>query len=217
MSVPLASTAFGALIFCVCPSTVHCGVSPKLSSVVSTARPQTSSSAARPQPMVSSSTSLACSVARAEKSSARMLVAHAASRSMALSEERGECVTSPVSGSDIVTRKRCRQTRLVRGRRGATLPNGGRAKMGSEMSSKSLLKTLLLAAAVSLLANAPGAFAKARSPGACLFHRHLVANGTVCVSHCDPGSLHCEQQSCQNGHWVSWLGCLRPFCMQPCG
>ena len=53
------------------------------SSVATTARALSSSSAANPQPIVSSRTSLACSMALCEKSSLRTPATHAAMRSMA--------------------------------------------------------------------------------------------------------------------------------------
>ncbi len=88
------------------------------------------------------------------------------------------------------------------------------------MRVSSALRVSGLAVVVALLTNAPFASAKPmhhRPPGACVFHHKLIANGSVCVSHCIPNSLGCEQVSCQSGHLVEWLGCVRPFCFPACG
>src|SRR5262249_19921001 len=78
-SAPLASAALGALVRRVWPMTVHCGAPPDVSTTSSRARADCSLSAAKPQPMVSSSRSLAWRTAGCDKSCARAASTHAAS------------------------------------------------------------------------------------------------------------------------------------------
>src|ERR1051326_965142 len=93
MSIPLASTALGALILSAWPSTVHCGEPPSEARAANTAPALSSSCAASPQPSLWSGTSLACSIARGGKSSARRSAMKAASRAMAPSPEADTCAT----------------------------------------------------------------------------------------------------------------------------
>src|ERR1051326_3220804 len=93
MSIPLASTAPGALILAAGPSTVPGGEPPSGGRAANTAPALSSSCAASPQPIVSSRTSLACSIARGGKSSARRSAMKAASRAMAPSPGADTCAT----------------------------------------------------------------------------------------------------------------------------
>lgn len=85
----------------------------------------------------------------------------------------------------------------------------------------SVLKICSLAIAVTALAGVPGASAKhrytPRPVDACLFHRHVLAAGTLCSYDCNPNGLGCSQQVCAGGHWSAALPCPRPFCTQACG
>jgi hypothetical protein len=88
------------------------------------------------------------------------------------------------------------------------------------MKVSSVLKVAALAAAVALVANVTDASARAMKlpPGACVFHRHVVAAGTWCSFNCDPKIAACSQQACANGQFVALLPCLQPFCLTPkCG
>jgi hypothetical protein len=86
------------------------------------------------------------------------------------------------------------------------------------MRVASVLKIAALAGAVALLSYGPGASAKMmkRPPDSCLFHRKVIANGTVCESQCDPKSIWCTQQECQSGKWAHWISCIPPFCTAKC-
>ncbi len=91
------------------------------------------------------------------------------------------------------------------------------------MRTASAFKIVALAAAFAVLAGVPGASAKIkhrytrRPPDACIFHRHVLAAGTLCSYDCNPNGLGCSQQICSGGHWSPALPCLRPFCTQRCG
>ncbi len=89
------------------------------------------------------------------------------------------------------------------------------------MRVASTLKIVSLAAAFAILAGVPGASAKhrytRRPPDACVFHRHVIAAGTLCSYDCNPNSLGCSQQICSGGHWAAALPCVRPFCFRRCG
>lgn len=82
------------------------------------------------------------------------------------------------------------------------------------------MKIVALAGAVVLLTGIcgmSGAAARRLPPDVCVFHRHVVAAGTVCSYKCDPATKWCSQQSCINGQFARFLPCLQPFCTSGCG
>src|ERR1043166_3800477 len=101
-SEPLTSTALGALVLAVLPRTVHCGAPPMSLSVASTAAAPSSSNAAKPQPIVSSTSTLVWLTAGAGMSCARGVSAHLASCSIA----RGPCGALAMATS-LVLRQHC--------------------------------------------------------------------------------------------------------------
>jgi hypothetical protein len=94
---------------------------------------------------------------------------------------------------------------------------------GFIMRLRSALKVVSLAAALAVLAGVPGASARVkhrytrRPVDSCLFHRRVMASGTLCSLDCKPGTLGCSQQICSGGRWYAALPCPLPFCSQRCG
>jgi hypothetical protein len=86
------------------------------------------------------------------------------------------------------------------------------------MRFATVLKVISLAAAVAATASVSVASAKKLPPGACVFHRKVVADGTWCSPQCDPNTHVCGQAVCSNGQFVAIWPCLQPFCaLQKCG
>ncbi len=79
------------------------------------------------------------------------------------------------------------------------------------------VKIVALTGAVVLIIGISGAAARRLPPDVCVFHRHIVAAGTLCSYQCDPATKWCSQQSCINGQFARFLPCLQPFCTTRCG
>src|ERR1051326_5526391 len=94
--------------------------------------------------------------------------------------------------------------------------------MGSKMHIRSIFAVLSLAAIVATLGAIPNAAAAKhhftkRPPDSCVFHRRVVASGTICSYECSPNTPGCSQQICSGGRWYPGLPCPRPFCPRPGG
>jgi hypothetical protein len=91
--------------------------------------------------------------------------------------------------------------------------------MGFIMRMRLVLKIVSLAAAVALLMGGSQASARVmkRPPDSCVFHRHVLAAGTICSYACDPKSLWCSQQTCSGGIWSAAIPCQSIFCLRRCG
>ncbi len=61
------------------------------------------------------------------------------------------------------------------------------------------------------------AFAKKPSEFSCAFEKKAVANGTLCSYDCNPNTMWCSQQRCQNGQFTQFLVCFGSFCSPKCG
>ena len=87
------------------------------------------------------------------------------------------------------------------------------------------LKCALLIAAVALFSGFSSTADAAKMarmtrlpPGACGFEKKkVVANGTICSYNCNPQSLWCSQQLCQNGRFEQIINCFGAFCSGRCG
>jgi hypothetical protein len=95
---------------------------------------------------------------------------------------------------------------------------GGANEGKKNMRMISLLRIASCAGLIAL-AVVPAASAKMmrRAPDTCVFHRKVVANGTVCSFDCDPKTSGCSQQMCDKGKFDAVIGCLPPFCTHSCG
>jgi hypothetical protein len=89
------------------------------------------------------------------------------------------------------------------------------------MRMMSVVKVVLLAAAVALPASFSVAEAKAKPkplpPGACAFEKTGIPTATVCSFNSDPKTMWSQQQLCVNGALTPMLPCYSGFCTSKCG
>ena len=81
----------------------------------------------------------------------------------------------------------------------------------------SILKVaLMIGGAAALLSSLPdtsfAAKMKKMPPGACAFEKKAVATGTMCSYDCNPTTMWCSQQMCQNGQFQHLIMCYGSFC-----
>jgi hypothetical protein len=86
----------------------------------------------------------------------------------------------------------------------------------------SVSKVMLLIGAVAVLSSLSGTTSHAAKktmkmpPGSCAFEKKSVANGTLCSYDCNPSTMWCSQQRCQNGQFTQFLLCFGSFCSPKC-
>ena len=91
------------------------------------------------------------------------------------------------------------------------------------MKMMSVVKGVLLAAAVALPASFSAAEAKTMAkvsvpPGACAVgKKSVLGNAMFCSYNCDPQSNWCQQQVCLNGTAAQVISCYGSFCSPKCG
>ncbi len=86
----------------------------------------------------------------------------------------------------------------------------------------SVSKVMLLIGAIMALSSLSGTTYAAKKtikvpPGSCVFEKKGVANGTLCSYDCNPNTMWCSQQRCQNGQFTQFLVCFGSFCSPKCG
>jgi hypothetical protein len=85
------------------------------------------------------------------------------------------------------------------------------------MRMMSLVKIVVLAAAVALPSIA-SAKAMKLPPGACAFSKKgVVAANTMCSYNCNATTKWCMQEMCVNGVFTPMLPCYTGFCTAKCG
>jgi len=87
------------------------------------------------------------------------------------------------------------------------------------MRAISLVKIVLLAAAVALPVSFSAAEAKMKlPPGACAIGKKgVLSSGAACSYQCSTVTNTCAQQTCWNGALNQIWPCFGPFCAPKCG
>ncbi len=85
----------------------------------------------------------------------------------------------------------------------------------------SVWKVMLLIGAVAVLPSLSGTTYAAKKttkipPGSCAFEKKAVATGTLCSYDCNPNTMWCSQQRCQNGQFTHFIICFGSFCSPKC-